>query len=266
MRRVERLIVGRTLASNCFDGVVLDTSGSTPYPLTKVNVDGKNIMALPIIVERCPRDAMCSELKEITILKEGDELKKACGGMSCQTPWPLRWKRFKKMLLVNNISIEMKNPTIIGSIKRLDLERKELLLRGGRKIEFAELVWTAPYDTLSSHLKLRKPRALEATVTVVKGRAEWDVAYHFGKNNPVLSMVRYGDIIWALAPGSVDPRAMISHAVRKGYLKEVSSFVSFTVRYYALSNEDIVVPEELTLKGRAAQWKEMSLEDLLKCV
>ncbi|UXD22891.1 hypothetical protein IPA_09260 [Ignicoccus pacificus DSM 13166] len=266
MERVKRLIVGNALSSDCFEGKVLDPVGAPPYPLRTVEVGGREVPAIPMVVEDCPEGAECLDLERLVVLKDGDEIEKACRSLRCQRPWPLRWLSFKRPKLVLKIKRKRRNPIINASIKKIDFDENKVILRGGRTIEYEDLVWTAPYDYLRRLLGMEGPKALEATVIIAKAKAEFDMAFHFGKANPALAIVNSKDLglLWILAPGTHDSLSTIKHLVRKGYIEGIESFVSHVVKYYAL--EEIEIKNvNFKLKGRTAEWKEMGLNEVISC-
>jgi hypothetical protein len=89
------------------------------------------------------------------------------------------------------------------------------------------------------------------------------LAYHLGNANPFYALVRFGDYVWALGPGTFDALSAVKHLERKGYLKFKGNLLSYSVNYYALEKAEVKAPRGIKLFGRAAEWKEKSLEELL---
>lgn len=253
------LIVGNTLAASCFEGKVIDPVNTEPYPLKRITFSGKDLPLVPILLERCPAGWECEKVERVKVLKEGSH-EKACKG--CQDPWPKRWASMEDKYFVKRAKLPS-NEVMPLKIKRL--ERGKIVLSNWKVLEFDELVWTAPYDYLAELLGLRKPKRFEATLVIMEGEAEWDLAYHLGSANPFYALVRVGEIIWAIGPGSFDPLSAIRHLVRKGYLNKVSKYLSFTITYYAMDTSEPSAPEWVKLAGRTAEWKEMGLLEELEC-
>ncbi|ALU12253.1 hypothetical protein EYM_01825 [Ignicoccus islandicus DSM 13165] len=262
-----RVVIGHTLASYCFpNSIVIDPVGLPPLPLRKVEIGDKELPLVPILVERCPPESECVELQVEGVVKEGDAEEKACGNFNCQKPWPLRWLERDKWYLVTRLKVEPKNLRLLNSkLKRIDLEEGKVYLSGLRQLEFEELVWTAPYPVLSKLLNLKEPRRLKATVSIAQGRCNNGIYFHFGKGNPILSFICLNGTVISVAPGAVDGRNALERLVKKGYLKEVSRATSYLIDYYALEDVRVERIEGIELYGRTAQWKEMGLEDVMKC-
>ena len=267
MEKVERLIIGNTLAANCFEGKVLDVTGDLPYPLRKVKIDGDILTALPMLVEECPESATCVELNEVVVLKEGNILSKACNGLACQKPWPLRWLEQKDKMLVTSLDLKMRNAMFHAMIKTIDLDNRRVTLRGGRAIDYEELVWTAPFPELSKLLGIKGPKSVEATIIVAKAKTNFDLGFHFGKNNPAIAIISYKrrEIVWILAPGTHDASSVLKHLSKRGHVEGVKAFASYSIRYYALEDVPIREVKGVILKGRTAEWREMSLNEVMKC-
>ena len=253
------LIVGNTLASACFEGKVIDPVNSEPYPHKRIRFSGTDLPLVPIMLDKCPEGWECHEIRAVKVLKEGTH-EKACKG--CQDPWPKRWSEMERKFLVLKAKLPS-NEVLPLKIKKLD--EGYLVLSNWKKLEFDELVWTAPYDYLAELLGLPKPKRFEATLTIMEGEAEWDLAYHLGSANPFYALVRKGNIIWALGAGSFDPLSAIRHLIRKGYISKVSRYVSFNINYYAMDWTKPSPPSWVRLAGRTAEWKEMGLLEELEC-
>ncbi|ABU81252.1 hypothetical protein [Ignicoccus hospitalis] len=251
------VVVGNTMAARCVGGTVIDPVQSEPYPLRKARVGGKEVPMIPMLVPQCPDPLVCVEVKgDPVVLKDGSH-GKACGDLRCQAPWPLRWKDMEKRYLVLGIKSRGAEVNIVpGRVKWL----KEGKLKVGWKvIEFERLIWTAPYPYLASLLGLPSPKWKEATVALFSSEAEWSLAYHLADSNPFYSILRVGEVTWALGPGTFDALSAVKHLERKGYLKLKGNIVSYVIDYYALEEYEPSPPKWVELLGRTAEWKEKSL-------
>ncbi len=253
------LIVGNTLAASCFEGRIIDPVNSEPYPLKRITFSGTDLPLIPIVLEKCPEGWDCTKLEKVKVLKEGSR-EKACS--SCQDPWPKRWVSMDNRYFVKRAKLPSKG---VMPLKIKRLEKGRLVLSNWKVLEFDEIIWTAPYDYLAELLGLKKPKRFEATLTIMEGEAEWDLAYHLGSANPFYALVKVGNIIWAIGPGSFNPLSAVRHLVKKGYLEKVSKYVSFTITYYAMDESVPKAPEWVKLAGRTAEWREMGLLEELEC-
>ncbi len=264
MQRVERLIVGHTLASYCVDGLTLDPIGLPPYPLRRFG----EVPVIPMLVEECPEKASCVEISNVEVVKEGNGLKKACGPIKkCQEPWPIRWLNMDRRLLIVDIDVKPRNKILVGSIKQLDLARRNVTLRGGRTIAYEELVWTAPYPYLARLLNIKEPKSAEATIAIAKVESEWELMFHFGRANPFIAAVKdpRSGIAWFVATGYVDAGAALNHLKKKGHVDNFELLVSLNIRHFVLEAMEVEVPKGVRLLGRTGAWKETSVGELLKC-
>lgn len=268
MLKVEKLIVGNTISSYCEDGLVLDPVASPPYPLRKFRLFDEEYPMIPMILEDCPEGAECIELHDVNELKDGDPLRKACPSFECQTPWPLRWQTFNRLMLVKNLKVKKTRNIVNASIKSLQLEENRIVLRGGRYIEYEELIWTSPYPYLSKLLGYgNKPRSLEATIAIAQTDMKSGVSYHFSPANPFLVIIKVPNtnLTWMLGPGTFDPLSALKHLRKKGYLESYKLLHYNVVNYYALEDTSIDNVRGVRLLGRTAEWREYSLNDLIEC-
>ncbi len=183
-----RVVVGHTLASYCFpNSLVIDPIGLPPYPLRRVELKGNSFTLVPILVKECPQGAECARLRVAGILKRGDPRRKACKGLKCQDPWPLRWLERDEWFLVRELELERKGLRVsVSRVKGIDLSEGKLKLSGSKVVHFDELVWTAPYPALAKLLGLAEPKRLAATVSFAEAECEDGIYFHFGEGNPVI--------------------------------------------------------------------------------